>query len=66
MSLYSGKIASKNEGKTNTFLDTHSIKIHQLMSTTRNTKENTSDKRKVKEVNLDLHKGMESPEMVNI
>lgn len=36
------------------------------MSTTRNTKENPSDKRKVKEVSLDLHKGMESPEMVNI
>ena len=66
MSLYSVKIASKNEGKTNTFLGIHSIKIHQLMSTTRNTKESPSDKRKVKEVNLDLHKGMESPEMVNI
>ena len=36
------------------------------MSTTKNTKESASDRRKVTEVNLDLHKGMESPEMENI
>ena len=36
------------------------------MSTTKNTTESASDRRKVTEVNLDRHKGTESPEMGNM